>query len=267
MKTSLNFYFFLFTAFLLTACQTDHDKYFAILSEAACSPITELETPEGLNFEMSEQDFYNKVKKLNPGLDKSYVWLFGNDTIIGEFQGYNFYEGKLCCYEIWIEDSHEDVLPNLINYYKKILRNYKYKKLPELHNPSHIWYKGNLVFRIQEFHPIFNSKEIIIIECENRPISAILEREEQEKTTSSISPRVEVKNSSWDGSVKQVKDYLESSLVDYESIEWSEVKEKSDGYYVRHKYKAKNGFGVYLVTNQLFHLDFSGNIVEVKDLY
>lgn len=87
---------------------------------------------------------------------------------------------------------------------------------------------------------------------------------------STYTPTVEVKNSGWDGSVKQVKDYLKYTLRDpdsYESIEWSEVKEKSDGYYVRHKYRAKNGFGGYVVANQLFHLDFSGNVVDVRDLY
>lgn len=81
---------------------------------------------------------------------------------------------------------------------------------------------------------------------------------------------VEVKNNKWNGGVKQVEDYLECTLRDpdsYESIEWSEVKQKDDGYYVRHKYRAKNGFGGYVVTNQLFHLDFNGNIVDVKDLY
>ena len=81
---------------------------------------------------------------------------------------------------------------------------------------------------------------------------------------------VEVKNNKWNGGVKQVENYLERTLRDpdsYESIEWSEVKEKSDGYYVRHKYRAKNGFGGYVVANQLFHLDFSGNVVDVKDLF
>ena len=79
-----------------------------------------------------------------------------------------------------------------------------------------------------------------------------------------------MKNNKWNGGVKQGEDYLDSTLRDpdsYESIEWSEVKEKADGYYVRHKYRAKNGFGGMVVTNQLFHLDFSGNVVEVKDLY
>ena len=84
-------------------------------------------------------------------------------------------------------------------------------------------------------------------------------------------PHADVKNSLYDGSVKQVKEFLKNGYLrdpdSYESIEWSEVKEKNDGYYVRHKYRAKNGFGGYVVANQLFHLDFSGNVVDVKDLY
>lgn len=100
--------------------------------------------------------------------------------------------------------------------------------------------------------------------------TAVIEDDESLDDESAYTPTVEVKNSGWDGSVKQVKDYLKSTLRDpdsYESIEWSEVKEKSDGYYVRHKYRAKNGFGGYVVANQLFHLDFSGNVVDVRDLY
>lgn len=96
-------------------------------------------------------------------------------------------------------------------------------------------------------------------------------RSKQSETSSStITSSAEVKNNKWNGGVKQVENYLERTLRDpdsYESIEWSEVKEKADGYYVRHKYRAKNGFGGYVVANQLFHLDFSGNVVNVKDLY
>lgn len=96
-------------------------------------------------------------------------------------------------------------------------------------------------------------------------------RSKQSETSSSTrTSSAEVKNNKWNGGVKQVENYLERTLCDpdsYESIEWSEVKEKADGYYVRHKYRAKNGFGGYVVANQLFHLDFSGNVVDVKDLY
>ena len=117
----------------------------------------------------------------------------------------------------------------------------------------------------------------IRITYENRPVSGPLEakryaeRQEQEKSSTSTSiHHVDVKNNKWNGGVKQVEDYLERTLRDpdsYESIEWSEVKRKDDGYYVRHKYRAKNGFGGYVVTNQLFHLDFNGKVVDVKDLF
>lgn len=111
--------------------------------------------------------------------------------------------------------------------------------------------------------------EAISLNAEVAPDRAY--RSKQSETSSStITSSAEVKNNKWNGGVKQVENYLERTLRDpdsYESIEWSEVKEKADGYYVRHKYRAKNGFGGYVVANQLFHLDFSGNVVNVKDLY
>lgn len=78
-----------------------------------------------------------------------------------------------------------------------------------------------------------------------------------------------VYNSSWDGSVKQVKDYLKKNLKDpdsYESIEWSDVVKQSDGTFrVRHKYRAKNSFGGYVIENQLFVLDNNGNVIDIKE--
>lgn len=77
-----------------------------------------------------------------------------------------------------------------------------------------------------------------------------------------------VYNSSWDGSVRQVEIYLKSNLRDpnsYEGIEWSKVQETSDGYSVRHKYRAKNGFGGYVVANQIFYMDADGNVTNVTD--
>ena len=78
-----------------------------------------------------------------------------------------------------------------------------------------------------------------------------------------------VYNSSWDSSVRQVKDYLKKNLKDpnsYESIEWSNVIKQSDGsFIVRHKYRAKNSFGGYVVENKVFALDQNGNVIGSID--
>jgi hypothetical protein len=80
-----------------------------------------------------------------------------------------------------------------------------------------------------------------------------------------------VQNSSFDASVEQVERYLKNHLKDprsYQAIEWSSVTKRDDGsYYVRHKYRAKNSFGGYVVNEQLFYLDAKGNVTSVKDLY
>ena len=80
-----------------------------------------------------------------------------------------------------------------------------------------------------------------------------------------------VVNKTTDGSLIQVVDYLKNNLRDpdsYEGIEWSKV-EKVDNlpwrFVVRHKYRAKNGFGGYNVANTLFYLDSQGNVIKTKD--
>jgi uncharacterized membrane protein YkgB len=82
-----------------------------------------------------------------------------------------------------------------------------------------------------------------------------------------------VHNSDWDGSVKQVKEYLEDNLKDsdsYESVKWFTVVEKPlNGLYafgVRHIYRAKNSFGGYVIEDQIFYMDEEGNIVDVVSL-
>ena len=80
-----------------------------------------------------------------------------------------------------------------------------------------------------------------------------------------------VSNSSWDASVFQVKDYLKKNLRDPKSTEydeWSKVNKKEDGtFWVRCKYRSKNGFGGMVVANQIFYLDAEGNVTSVRDYY
>lgn len=75
-----------------------------------------------------------------------------------------------------------------------------------------------------------------------------------------------VKNSSWDGSVYQVKKWLRKNLKDpgsLEFIEWGTVIESASGYSVRVKYRAKNSYGGYVIEEKMFYLDRSGNVTYV----
>ena len=74
----------------------------------------------------------------------------------------------------------------------------------------------------------------------------------------------QVSNSAYDGSVQSVRSYLKKTLKDpdsYQSIEWSSVQKEGDGYFVRHKYRAKNSFGGYVIENKIFYLDSYGNVI------
>ena len=78
-----------------------------------------------------------------------------------------------------------------------------------------------------------------------------------------------VVNSSWDGSVDQVKSWLKGNLKDPDSlqfIEWSSVSKTNDGgFMVRVKYRAKNSFGGYVVENKVFFLNSSGTVINNAD--
>lgn len=103
----------------------------------------------------------------------------------------------------------------------------------------------------------------------NAPIERIADEKRNQKLLerARMKAGIEVKNSSLDGSVSQVVKYLKNNLKDpdsYESIEWGNVTETDNGYIVRHKYRAKNSFGGYVIENQIFQIDWQGNITSVS---
>lgn len=103
----------------------------------------------------------------------------------------------------------------------------------------------------------------------NAPIEKIADETRNQKLLERAKMKVgtEVKNSSLDGSVSQVVKYLKNNLKDpdsYESIEWGNVTETDNGYIVRHKYRAKNSFGGYVIEHQIFNIDWQGNITSVS---
>ena len=77
-----------------------------------------------------------------------------------------------------------------------------------------------------------------------------------------------VTNSGLDASVYQVEQFLYDNLKDpdsYDPIEWSAVQKTKNGYYVRHKYRARNGFGGMNIENKIFYLDENGNVIRYTD--
>jgi hypothetical protein len=76
-------------------------------------------------------------------------------------------------------------------------------------------------------------------------------------------------NSGLDGSVYWVEQYLKRNLKDpdsYQGIEWSVVETLPDRRMrVRHKYRAKNSFGGYVVEQKVFVYDSSGVVHSATD--
>lgn len=96
----------------------------------------------------------------------------------------------------------------------------------------------------------------------NRLVNEALERGEKQKG------KPKIINSPWDSSVTQVQSYLKKNLKDpksYESIEWSKVNNSKDGYWVRHKYRAKNSLGGFAIENKIFYMNFDGVVTKVVD--
>lgn len=78
-----------------------------------------------------------------------------------------------------------------------------------------------------------------------------------------------VVNSTWDGSVEPVKNWIKKNLNDadsFEAVEWSAVVKVDDGYLVRCKFRAKNAYGAYILSNAVFKLDRQGSVVNVSGL-
>lgn len=130
----------------------------------------------------------------------------------------------------------------------------------------------------QSFKPIENNRNsngcalTILVVLGLIFIVAIFSPSDKDSRDDNVTKEI-VYNSSFDGSVSQVKRYLKSNLKDpdsYDGIEWSKIQiTESDPnyrYYVRHKYRAKNSFGGYVISNKIFYLDRNGSVVDVKDL-
>ena len=61
MKTNLKSFTIFMLLLVLSACKSDYEKYNDVKVEAARSPVTEMETPEGFRFDMDENAVNEKL--------------------------------------------------------------------------------------------------------------------------------------------------------------------------------------------------------------
>lgn len=88
------------------------------------------------------------------------------------------------------------------------------------------------------------------------------------------SNREVVFNSNYDASVFQVEKYLKKEYLkdpdSYQGISWSSVQIDRNNsqykYFVRHKFRAKNSFGGYVIEEMIFYLNSEGYVVSTTDL-
>ncbi len=91
-------------------------------------------------------------------------------------------------------------------------------------------------------------------------------RDTRSDTSSSRTPVHVVENSSWDGSVHQVKDWIKANTHDPSSVEyvsWSPVRPTNGGYTVSCTFRAKNAFGGKVTHRMVFILDMTGSVTQV----
>lgn len=220
-------------------------------------------------FGMSENEFkslkdsleivglFESFDELKIFYDKNYQ--LQNNTSSNKFVKGNlrpfFENGKLS--KLFI-DMREPDLNKVLKIYTNLY------SMPDVHYQSdrnynkYDWIIGNQEIEILDFGSFFH-----IYHFDYTSVSL----EELKRRKEEINRRAYVGNDEYNGSVKQVVTYLKENLNDprsYESISWSKVMHKDNYYLVRHKYRAKNSLGGYVIENKLFYIDLYGKIYKIE---
>ena len=253
---------------------------------ASASPITETQLVDDFHFGMSEEQFDEANLKHEQTSFMTRKYIIGGIEFMGRASG-SFSNGK-DMYEldivlekrcdngnsVTLQDFNSIVDAQKVTYGDKFV--YLSTEEPAKKFPTHYWRKDNLLIKIEANFE--HSNHEILLQYTNMPVMHAIqekirikdkERNDRREKAIMASGGVEITNSSYDGSVSQVKDYLRKNLKDpksYEGIEWGKLKEEQNGYSVYHKYRAKNSFGGYVIEAQVFYLDFGGNVIRVQDV-
>ncbi|WP_455662640.1 hypothetical protein [Pradoshia sp.] len=250
------------------------------IAESSTSHISEL--PLNFNFGMSSKEVESNLKSLiseglisRPSYNYEYKYILKSGDTIPMDLNFHYHNDELYMLIFSLQGTffsqelikliEEDITAKLDTTYNRFSyseeeyeQNFMFTK----------WFKENQCIFLRSAY----GTDIQYIDV---PINKAVQNEENAKRMQEINRRIDreikkngvkVENSAWDSSVSQVKEYLMEYLKDpdsYESIGWSDVKEHDNGYTVRHIYRAKNSFGGYVRSDNLFYLDLQGNVTNV----
>lgn len=252
------------------------------MAETSNSHYSQL--PLGLNFEMNKHEVDSVISELisdgiisKSGNYYEYKYILDTGQEIDTWVNFDYYNGKLyyLSFEL-LGDPNEEIISlldrelseKLDSTYKRISYYEKHEKYDGEFQKFIFtkWFKENQIIFMR--HALGSDLSYI-----NAPVYKLITDirmdKALEKTRNSRDEKgniIRVQNSILDGSVIQVERYLKNSLKDpdsYQSIEWGKVLETSEGYLVRHKYRAKNSFGGYVIENNTFYLNTKGEIINI----
>ena len=275
---------------LITGCSENKENKLNEIKQREADKIAETsnenysELPFGLNFGMNEREVDSIIKVLindstitKYGDHYEYSYKIKENKEIDTWVNLGYHNGKLyhLSFDMLGDPDEETILlldkcltSQLDTTYNRISYYEEYKKYDgEIQrNIFTKWFKNNQIIFLRHASGSDLSyidapvHKLIIDNFSNKALKEAEKRLERKEKGNKI------ENSAWDGSVSQVKKYLQNNLKDpnsYESIEWGKVIENENGYIIRHKYRAKNSFGGYTIENNIFHLDLKGNVINV----
>ena len=290
-----NFIFILVAAFLLLSCTDSKrkaEKQRLQELEEAYTALSKAENSEevfktvilGLKFGWKQKDLDKYEEELYKNQPKDSItitkeknkyqdsYTYYHKIKIGkkEYQVYAMValessESNITSYNLVFDKESSELLINLKEEYKDFTA--IHCRTSDMEGDEHYyWIQDNLVIDYTKYAT--HSIVTFINAPKDKPTSTLDFEQKIAKEVKEDVKKAEVMNSPWDGSVYQVKKYLKQSLKDpnsYESIDWSEVQKNGDCYIVRHKYRAKNSFGGYVIENTIFTLDSQGNVISTAN--
>ena len=284
-------FLFAFVMIMLSSCSNSEgkgsiDECVAVLKEAESSEVIENHLPCGLKFgitraemdsllEEQAKDPKSKVKKVGDSYhymfeanNKQYECVIISMELIRS-KPINCFAFVFDNVELRFKGKKDDIFNDFKEEYKELDFASCYVGDGErVKDKVYCWRFQNMAMVLTDFFSlsfeIYNApiekptqKLDFISRFANKVSNDLKKQDAQKKKIG------KVMNSPFDGSVYQVKKFLNSTLTDpnsYDGISWREVQKTNEGYSVYHKYKKKNSLGNYIIEEHVFLIKKDGSI-------